>query len=407
MTYRLTPPDTLNSRIDLPASKSLSNRALMLNALSKGTGRLSNLSDCDDTRVMVEALRSGTHHIDIGAAGTAMRFLTAYLSLQPGTWTLTGTERMKNRPIGLLVDALRILGARIDYPERPGYPPLTITGGPLKGGSVCIDGGISSQYLSALIMAGPCMDAGLTLQIQGQLISTPYARMTLQMMAAFGVEATWEADRIRIPSAEYRTVDYTVESDWSAASYWYELLCLAPEGELFLKGLAANSLQGDAAIATFFEPLGVRTTWEPGGVRLTKIPVTASRFEVDLTDQPDLAQTLVVTCLALNLPFRLTGLSSLKIKETDRIAALQAESARLGYVLEETPANGLSWHGKRCIPMEQPTIRTYEDHRMALSFSPFAFKLKGLCIEHPEVVGKSYPSYWKALETVGFKVEPL
>lgn len=407
MTYRLTAPATLQGHIDLPASKSLSNRALILNALAQGTGTLANLSDCDDTKVMVEALGSGKHDLDIGAAGTAMRFLTAYLCLQPGRWTLTGTERMKHRPIGLLVNALNSLGATIEYLEKPGYPPLIITGGTLKGGAIDIEGGISSQYLSALMMAGPSMESGLTLTIKGPLISQPYARMTLRMMAAYGVKASWQGHCISIPSAPYRAIDYTVESDWSAASYWYELLSLAPSGELFLKGLEPDSLQGDAAIAGFFENLGVKTTWENGGVRLNKIPVTSTRFEADLTDQPDLAQTLTVTCIALGIPFCLTGLASLKIKETDRCTALRAEASKLGYVVEETPMNGLSWTGGRCEPVPNPRISTYEDHRMALSFSPFAFRQKGLLIDHPGVVSKSYPTFWNALEMAGFDVEHL
>lgn len=414
MTYSLTAPATLQGQIDLPASKSLSNRALILSALAQetdrqaqGFGRLTNLSDCDDTRVMIEALNTGKHDLNIGAAGTAMRFLTAYLSLQPGRWTLTGTERMRNRPIRLLVEALKSLGATIEYTDKIGYPPLSITGGRLQGGTIDIEGSISSQYLSALMMAGPCMNQGLILNIKGPLISRPYARMTLQMMAAFGVTASWEENCISIPAAAYQAIDYTVEPDWSAASYWYELLSLAPAGELFLKGLKADSLQGDAAIARFFSTLGVITTLDLEGIRLTKTNVTTSFFEADLTDQPDLAQTLAVTCAALDRPFHLTGLASLKIKETDRIAALKTEAAKLGYVFEETPDFGLSWTGKRCAPMEKPRIATYEDHRMALCFAPFAFRQKQLEIDHPGVVSKSYPQFWSALETVGFSVEHL
>lgn len=407
MTYCLTAPTNLQGHIDLPASKSLSNRALILSALTQGAGKLTNLSDCDDTRVMIEALQAGKHDLNIGAAGTAMRFLTAYLSLQPGQWTLTGTERMKNRPISLLVEALRSLGASIEYLEKEGYPPLVINGGSLQGGTITIDGGISSQYLSALMMVGPRMNKGLTLTIKGKLISQPYARMTLRMMTAYGINATWQDNQIILPAGAYRAIDYHVEADWSAASYWYELLSLAPSGELILHALEADSLQGDAAIVNYFKPLGVATTWIEGGVRLTKTKVETSRFEADLSNQPDLAQTLAVTCAALDIPFCLKGLGSLKIKETDRIAALLTEAAKLGYVFEETPANGLSWTGKRCTPEAEPVIATYEDHRMALSFAPFAFKQKGLKIAHPAVVSKSYPAFWNALEAVGFSVEHL
>lgn len=404
MQYLIQAPDTLSGTIKLPASKSISNRALILNALSGNTQPVHNLAKCDDTRVMVTALSSGSRLIDIEAAGTSMRFLTAYLCLKEGDRELTGTERMRNRPIHVLVDALRHLGARIDYLEKEGYPPLRIRGGSLRGGTVTVDGSISSQYLSALAMIGPCMDHGLQLTIKGNLISTPYARMTLAMMDHYGVQATWSTNTITIPPQAYQPNPFTVESDWSAASYWYEMLSLAGNGELFLNGLQQNSLQGDARVADYFATLGVSTRFEPGGVRLQAIPINTTHFKADLTDQPDLAQTLVMTCALKGIPFSITGLDSLRIKETDRIEALVTESRKLGYNFNVTPDNSLSWAGERCEPQAEASIRTYADHRMAMSFAPAALVFPSVRILEPQVVSKSYPEFWNDLLAIGFSL---
>lgn len=405
MTYTVQAGRSLNGEIQLPASKSISNRALILNAMTglpKGDF-LQNLADCDDTLVMNKALTFDSNKIDIGAAGTSMRFLTAFLAGMEGEWEITGSERMQNRPIRLLVDALNSLGADITYLEQEGFPPLKIRGKKLKGGSISIDGGISSQYLSALMMAAPAMENGLTLTIEGTLISKPYFLMTLEMMRLWGVESTWDGTTVVINPQRYVQIPFTVESDWSGASYWYEMLSLAEEGSVFLKGLFRESLQGDSKVAEWFEQLGVHTEYLTDGVRLTKTDVSLKKFEADLSDQPDLAQTLAMTCALNALPFRLTGLQSLKIKETDRLKALVDESAKLGFVFVASEDSILEWTGEICTMFAIP-IETYEDHRMAMAFAPAALAYGIILIKDPEVVSKSYPNFWNDLKTAQFHI---
>lgn len=405
MNYLITVPSgLLQDTIKLPASKSISNRALILNALSYSPYDIQNLSDCDDTEVMVAALNSNGNHFDIKAAGTAMRFLTAFLSKIIGEWTITGTERMRNRPIRLLVDALTALGARIEYIEKEGYPPLRIFGSALQGGEIALNGGVSSQYISALLMVAPLMENGLTLRLEGEIISRPYINITLELMKQFGVAASWEGNVIRVAPQEYTPIPFTVESDWSAASYWYTISALS-NGPQELHGLYKNSLQGDAAGAKLFKQLGVETEFTAQGVRLLPGGARCQELIYDFVHEPDLAQTFAVACVLLNTPFRFTGLQSLKIKETDRIAALIAETRKLGYVLRETENNGLKWDGERCEPDKEPVIATYEDHRMAMAFAPAAVVLsEGIRIAEPGVVSKSYPHFWNDLQKVGFKI---
>lgn len=408
MNYQLTAPGQLHTGVQLPASKSISNRALILNALSYSPYLPENLSDCDDTRVMVKAFDSDSNRFDIGAAGTSMRFLTAFLSKIGGVWEITGSERMQNRPIRILVDALRECGAQIEYLAREGYPPLKITGRALKGGELSLDGGTSSQYISALLMIAPTMMEGLTLHLTGKIISQPYIRMTIGMLKAFGINAQWNDNTIRIAPQTFTPTRFRVESDWSAASYWYEIIALAPTGSsVELYGLDRESLQGDARIARFFEPLGVETRFTDKGVQLLKSEKQAQRLDLELSDQPDLAQTLVVTCVLKGIPFRFTGLESLKIKETDRIVALQQELSKLGYEVSSDCDSILYWEGECHTPDACPRIATYDDHRMAMAFAPAAFCIPGLIIEHPEVVSKSYPAYWEDLKAAGFTVEEL
>lgn len=387
----------IRAHVLLPASKSISNRALILNALAYSPYEIQNLSDCDDTRVMIQALDSNDNHFDIGAAGTSMRFLTAFLSKTVGEWTITGSERMKNRPIRILVEALNQLGARIEYIEKEGFPPLRIWGSALTGGEITLNGGVSSQYISALMMIAPFMMNGLKIKLEGNVISVPYIRMTMTMMQDFGVKARFMDNVISIEPQRYTPVKYRVESDWSAASYWYELLSIAGNGEVFLQGLKAQSTQGDSRVATLFEQLGVQTSYSHEGVMLSPNGHYCSKFEFDFTDQPDLAQTFAVTCCMRNIPFTFSGIQSLKIKETDRVAALIAELHKFGYVLNE-PADGmLAWNGEMCPPEKQISISTYEDHRMAMAFAPAAI-LHELVIEEPGVVSKSYPTFWNDIE---------
>jgi len=397
------PEERLRASVQLPASKSISNRALILNALSYSPYDIQNLSDCDDTEVMVKALNSDSRDFDIKAAGTAMRFLTAFLSKIVGEWTITGTERMKNRPIKLLVDALNSLGARIEYMEKEGYPPLRIFGSALQGGEISLAGGVSSQYISALLMIAPLMEKGLTLHLEGNIISRPYINLTLQLMEQFGVKAIWNGQTIKILPQEYKPIRFTVESDWSAASYWYSIMALSKNAEIELLGLFKNSLQGDAAGAKLFAQLGVGTTFTDRGVMLKYNGNVTKKLIYNFVNEPDLAQTFVVTCVLLNIPFRFTGLQSLKIKETDRIEALKTELRKLGYLLTDSNDSILEWNGERCEPEADPIIATYEDHRMAMAFAPAALVLpQGLKVADPEVVTKSYPAYWEDLRRAGF-----
>ena len=415
MQIQLTAPRLLRHQTALPASKSISNRALIIHALAGGTDLPQNISDCDDTLVMTRALSRPTPEpIDILAAGTAMRFLSAYWAVNEGTHTLTGTARMKQRPIGILVEALRQLGAQVEYVEQEGYPPLRITGGPHKGGRLTLPGNVSSQYISALLMTGPVLQEGLALELTGEIISRPYIDLTLKLMKDYGAEAEWTGGHcIRVAPVPYRPIPYYIENDWSAASYWYEMMALAAdtEAEVVLTGLFADSPQGDSAVRNLFEPLGVHTEFlnrdGVSCVRLTRRPRDIRRMEYDFTSQPDLAQTLVVTCAMLGLPFHFGGLQSLKIKETDRIAALIRELGKLGYPLHEAHGSELYWEGDRIPAEAQPAIDTYEDHRMAMAFAPCSLALPSIRINDPQVVSKSYPRYWDHLRAAGFEINTL
>ena len=406
MQYLLNAPASLHATVQLPASKSISNRALILHALSGGSTRPENLSDCDDTQVMIRALDYMPDVIDIHAAGTAMRFLTAYLCVTPGTHVITGTERMQQRPIRILVDALRTLGARIDYAGNEGFPPLRINGTQLTGSEIELAGNVSSQYISALLMIGAVLPVGLKLRLTGNIISRPYINLTLQLMHDFGAQAGWTSESsIDVTPGGYRDTPFRVESDWSAASYWYQMTALsAGSPEVELLGLFANSAQGDSRGAELFARLGVQTEYIPQGVKLRKQGHPVVRLDEDLVDIPDLAQTFVVTCCLLDVPFRFTGLQSLKIKETDRICALITELRKLGYVIHAEQDSILWWDGERCPADEQPGIDTYEDHRMAMAFAPACLVCPSIRINEPQVVSKSYPRYWDDLQAAGFGI---
>lgn len=405
MIYHLIAPAYPKAVIQLPASKSISNRALILNALSYSPYEIENLSDCDDTEVLLRALDSDSNHFDIRAAGTAMRFLTAFLSKIVGEWTITGTERMKQRPIRLLVDALNSLGARIEYVEKEGFPPLRIFGSTLQGGEITMDGGVSSQYISALLMIAPLMEKGLTLNLTGKIISRPYINLTLQLMKQYGVSAQWKEQSLRVEPQEYKPVRFRVEADWSAASYWYEMKLLAIRSTIHLRGLFPNSMQGDARCAELFKRLGVSTEFVDGDVVLKCRRKDLPRLTYDFVNEPDLAQTFVVSCVFTNTPFRFTGLRSLRIKETDRIEALKTEMRKLGYVLNDPAEGVLEWTGERCKPESNPVIATYDDHRMAMAFAPAALMMPfGIRIADPEVVSKSYPHYWDDLKALGYEI---
>ena len=310
---------------------------------------------------------------------------------------------MKNRPIKILVDALNALGARVEYMEKEGYPPLRIFGSALQGGEISLAGGVSSQYISALLMIAPLMENGLTLHLEGVVISKPYINLTLQLMEQYGVKAEWNGQTIKVRPQDYHPIPFTVESDWSAASYWYSMMALSKNAEIELLGLFKNSLQGDAAGAKLFAQLGVGTTYTDRGVVLKHNGNRTQKLNYNFVNEPDLAQTFVVTCVLLNIPFRFTGLQSLKIKETDRIEALKTELRKLGYLLTDSNNSILEWNSERCEPQAHPVITTYEDHRMAMAFAPAALVLpEGIEIADPQVVSKSYPHYWRDLRTAGF-----
>lgn len=399
--------------ISLPSSKSISNRALVIRAISGKPITIENLSTAKDTQILAELLAdSNRTTFDVGHAGTAMRFLTAYLATKEGEFVLTGSERMQQRPIKILVDALRNLGAEISYLKNEGYPPLKIKGKPLLGGEITIDGSVSSQYISALMMIAQSMKNGLKINFEGSITSKPYLDMTAEMIKVFGE-------------------GFVVEADWSAASYWYSMVALAKDAEITLLGLKKDSLQGDAVVAKIYENFGVKTEYFNKGIRLTKnsnFLLPTSNFQLDFTNCPDLAQTVAVTCAALNCAAKLTGLSTLRIKETDRIAALQNELGKLGYVVEVknddliiaryeaiSLPNQTSLRGTkkslstkeialpRSTSLAMTSIKTYDDHRMAMAFAPLAL-LYPITIENPEVVIKSYPNFWEDLKRVGFSL---
>lgn len=411
-TYNITKPERLQVNIKLPASKSISNRALIIHALTGGSIIPENLSDCDDTEVVIHALEQMPEVIDIKAAGTAMRFMTAFLAAtEHGEHVITGTERMQHRPIKILVDALRQLGADIAYEKEEGFPPLRIKGATLDGGQLEVAGNISSQYISALLLIGPMLRKGLTLRLLGDTISRPYIDLTLWTMREFGADAEWtDVDTITIQPKPYESRPYIIENDWSAASYWYEIVALSddPEAEVCLEGLMDGSKQGDSSVRYIFSLLGVKTTFGtrkagvPTKVTLTKSGHRVNRLEYDFVNVPDLAQTFVCTCCAMGVPFHFTGLQTLKIKETDRIAALKTEMAKLGYQLEAINDCELKWDGQKSQVSNSP-IDTYDDHRMALAFAPLAMK-SPISINNPQVVSKSYPRFWEDLESANFNI---
>jgi len=402
-------PQDLKGRVVLPASKSISNRALVINALAGNDALPDNVSNCDDTNVMLRWLHRRPATVDIGAAGTAMRFSTALLAVSEGEHVITGTERMKNRPIAVLVDALLQLGACIDYQEKEGFPPLRIKGNArLAGGEISLPGNVSSQYISALLMIGPVLKNGLKLVLTDEVVSRPYINMTMAMMRDYGAKAEWLSDHVvAVEPGIYRQRRYFVESDWSAASYWYEMVALSPDAaaEVVLPGLFAQSLQGDSRGTALFRQLGVDTTFVgERDVKLSKWGRVVEHLNADFVEMPDLAQTFAVTCCMLGVPFHFKGLQSLRIKETDRIHALEAELAKLGYVLEDRSDSELIWTGRRTAPQPDAAIDTYEDHRMALAFAPAALRLGSIRINNPQVVTKSYPGYWEDLKSVGFQL---
>jgi 3-phosphoshikimate 1-carboxyvinyltransferase len=394
-------------KIALASSKSESNRALIINALAKDSSEnLLNLSTARDTQTMIRLLQSIDQTADVIDAGTTMRFLTAYFTATNQNKIMTGTPRMCERPIGILVDTLRTLGADIEYLVNEGYPPLHIKGfSDQKTSEVTIRGDVSSQYVSALLMIAPTLPQGLTINLTGDLGSIPYIKMTLEQMRAFGVNyvANWEEKTIKVLPNTYQSTVYKIESDWSGASYWYSIVALSvfENTQVELLGLKQNSLQGDSDIVNIMSHLGVLSVFTRDGVFLSKIPAETT-LNWDFTNCPDLAQTVAVTCAALGIEATFTGIESLKIKETDRILALQNELKKFGGDLIEVEKNTtykILSQQEVTNNKSSVTIATYDDHRMAMAFAPLAM-LMDVTIEEPNVVVKSYPSFWDDIKKV-------
>ena len=385
MNYKIShPTKVVNCEIDLPSSKSISNRLLIIKALCKEKFLIKNLSESDDTILLKNALNSKEKTINVSHAGTSFRFLTSFLSIQKGKeFILNGSDRMKERPIKELVNSLEGLGVKIEYLEKEDFPPLKIIGTEIDGGEIEIDGTISSQFISSLLLIAPNLKNGLILKIKGKLVSKPYVLMTLKLMGEFGINWTWNKDVITILKQEYVAKNYTVESDWSAATFWFQSASLSDNCNIKLNRLAENSIQGDKKVRIFFKDLGVDSVFKNGNLILTKNKRVSPSETYNLIETPDIYQSLKCTLFALKKGSEFTGIQTLKNKETDRITAVENELLKLN-----TPK----------------IIETYNDHRMAMSFAPLSLKFEELQISNPGVISKSYPNYWKDLKKGGFKI---
>lgn len=406
MKLKLSPSEIISpSKVVITGSKSESNRLLLLQALFPGLS-IKNLSNSEDSEMMTNGVASTANVVDIHHAGTAMRFLTGYFaSRKDREVVLTGSERMQERPIAILVDALRSLGAEITYLKTTGCPPIKIIGKELKGAEVSLNANISSQYISALMLIAPSLPNGLKINLLGEITSIPYIRMTLKLLQDIGVESNFEDNTISIePLNKEVSKCLTVESDWSSASYYYSIVALSKPGtEIALQHYKLDSLQGDSVLSEIYEKFGVETSFREDELILKKLlaPENASQLQIDLRNAPDIAQTIAVTCVGLGRPCYLTGLHTLKIKETDRLEALKIEIEKLGGTIKCTD-DSLKLKSVKHLK-ENIAIDTYNDHRMAMAFAPLAIKVP-LFINDAEVVNKSYPDFWKDLEAIGFQI---
>jgi 3-phosphoshikimate 1-carboxyvinyltransferase len=418
ITIKKTDHNLIGS-ICLPSSKSISNRLLIIRALASGNFIIKDLSDSDDTVLLQNLLekirkhqgRSSLAELDTANAGTVMRFLTAYLSMIPGKWILTGSERMKERPIGILVDCLKSMGAQIDYLSKLGYPPLMIHGKNIRGREIIVDPGISSQFVSALILIGPKLPGGLTLHLSGPAVSFPYVKMTIGLLKYFGIHVVQERSRIIISEGNYTPADFKVEPDWSAAAFWYEAAALADHVDLDLAGLFRESIQGDSIISDIFRTFNVLTEFTDKGAHLTKSfhPLQEDQFKFNFSDHPDIAPAVITTCAMLGIHGLFSGLKSLQIKESDRLMALKTEYKKIGISVETystgnlIPALEIMADQVAC-GTDLP-ISTYGDHRMAMIFAPLAILIGKIHLEDPDVVTKSYPSFWNDLVSLGYEID--
>lgn len=404
----------LKGDIYLPASKSESNRLLVIDAiLGSDDLQIENLSNSNDTKVLNTALETliqlkGTNisvTLDMQDSGTAMRFITAFASAINVKSLITGSERMKERPLGILVETLKLIGANIRYIDNDGFPPILVEGKRIKGGVIDIDATVSSQYISALMLMAPKMTNGLIMYLKGDVASMPYIKMTAKVMEHFGIEILMHENAIAIKKQQYSSRrEYIVESDWSAASYWYEMAAFSEDVDLFLHGLKKDSIQGDSILAEIYEQFGVHSEFLENGVRLTKTNNHCQHFSLDFLNYPDIVQTLVCTSAGLGLSGEFRGIHNLRFKETDRIHALHTELKDMGLVLDSSEDHILIEASK--IRSTRP-IRTFADHRMAMAFAALAVSLGEITIESPNVVNKSYPGFWEDLKKTGFTLEEI
>ena len=408
------PENILNSTIKLTGSKSINNRLLILNEVLNLTLNFQNKSTSEDTALLQDALLSIKNKtnatIDVHHAGTDMRFLTAYLSTKKGEWVLTGSSRMKERPIGDLVKALQSLGAQITFLETENYPPLKISGKQLQGGKIEIDGSVSSQFISALLLVAPTFENGLDLTLKNDIVSWPYIQMTLDTLSEFGVKVSTNLNIIKVSKSliiNPKSLVVEVESDWSSASYWYSIVALSNNSEIRLTGLKNKSSQADSVLQEIYKQFGVTSRFVESELVLSKNGNVVNSFEYDFTNCPDIAQTIAVTCFGLGIKAKLTGLKTLKLKESDRIVALKTELEKFGAAVDITD-NSILIHETSNKKQEiSPITNTYNDHRMAMSFAPLSMVFKQIKIQNPEVVSKSYPQFWEDLKSVGFSVNLL
>jgi len=396
----------------LPASKSISNRLLILRYIYHTDLIINNLSQAEDTRLMNDLLKkirennaSGILELHARNAGTVMRFLCAVLAMIPGNYVLSGDSRLNQRPLKQLVLALQDLGAEIEYQDKDGFPPLLIRESNLSGKEVDIDASVSSQFISALMMIAPSLYDGLEIRLSGTIRSNSYIELTAALMNELGFRVEIHKNLVTVHSGFRKIVnEYTVESDWSSAAFWYEIAALSNNTGIVLKGLDEESLQGDSSLSTIFRDLGVQTEFVEAGIRLSNIPLKTEYLEIDFNDFPDLAQAIIVTAASLGIRGRFKGLETLSIKETDRTAALQIELAKTGAdFIYDKISSSWSLTPSTTSKINEPQFDTYDDHRMAMALAPLCMKFKSVMIKNPEVVRKSYPDFWKDLEKLGFK----
>ncbi|MDX2001890.1 MAG: 3-phosphoshikimate 1-carboxyvinyltransferase [Chitinophagales bacterium] len=408
MRYTVIKDDkTLKGTIKLEGSKSITNRVIIIKALCPDFFEINNFSLSEDSETLIELINSDSQVLDCKDGGTTFRFLTSFLAIHEGEVTLTGSQRLQQRPIGPLVDALRSIGAEIDYLGNEGYPPILIRGKRLSGNRIEIDASLSSQFVSSLLLIAPLLKDGLVLKLKGEIASRPYIQMTLNVMKHFGIHYDWTQSIIAIPHQDYVARRYNVESDWSAAAYYYSMAAMADEVDLKLMGLNRLSYQGDSVIQNIMAQFGVNTSFIENGVHLTKSATTPRSYDYDFRDCPDLAQTILACCAGLNIPIKLRGIDNLEIKESNRIEAMQNELKKLD--LQLVPL-GSTWN--LGINLHKPDVSnvvfdTYNDHRMAMALAPLALAYGRVGINDPAVVAKSYPMFWEDLKSIGFRLEHL